>query len=108
MLIETKVDVERPAKAKVRRGSIQPWHAVMIAAPASACAAAHACKGKRFLSDDAPRLPLEKCDATRCECKYRHFADRRGPPRREKEKGAARKEREQRNRRNSRGRRATD
>jgi hypothetical protein len=108
VLIETKVDAEPSAPAKARRGSIQPWHAVMIGAPPNACAAAQACKGKRFLSDDAPWLPLEKCDATRCECRYRHFADRRGPPRRKEEKGAAPKPREQGNLRRSRGRRVTD
>ena len=111
MLIETKVDGESAAPAKGRRGSVKPWHAVTIAARTDACAAAQACKGKRFLSKDAPRLPLENCDAARCECKYRHFDDRRGSARREKEKGAPPKmgaQGAQHDRRHRRGRRQTD
>ena len=108
VLIETKADAEPGAPAKARRGPVQPWHAVTIAAPPSACAAARACKGKRFLSKDAPWLPLAECDATRCPCKYRHFADRRGPPRRHDEKGAAPTVKKEGNRRSTRGRRAVD
>lgn len=108
MLIETKVDVESAAPAKGRRGSVQPWHAVTITARPDACAAAQACKGKRFLSKGAPRLPLEKCDAARCDCKYRHYDDRRGSSRREMEKGAPPKMGAQPNRRQRQGRRTTD
>jgi hypothetical protein len=79
----------------------------MIVAPAKACQAALACKGKRFLSSEAPRLPLKQCDAARCDCRYRHFPDRRGEPRRAEETGAADK-RVHSNRRETRGRRATD
>ena len=110
MLLETKVEEEISTPAKERRVSRQPWHAVTIAAPASACGAAQACKGKRFLSRDAPRLPLAECDSTRCDCVYRHYDDRRGGPRRDEAKVATPVEREKtdRNRRVSRGRRATD
>ena len=108
MLLETKVEEEISTPAKVRRVSRQPWHAVTIAAPASACGAAQACKGKRFLSRDAPRLPLAECDSTRCDCVYRHYDDRRGALRREDEKVAPPAARETTNRRVSRGRRATD
>jgi hypothetical protein len=108
VLLETKIDAEPPAPAKVRRGSIQPWHAVTIAAPASACQAAQACKGKRYLSRDAPRLPLAECDTAQCECKYRHFPDRRGSTRRHDEMGGAPQVRDKNSRRTSRGRRAVD
>jgi hypothetical protein len=41
------------------------------------------------LSNEAPTLPLERCDRTaRCECHYRHFDDRRRGPRRSEEAGA--------------------
>jgi hypothetical protein len=89
------------------RNSRYRWHAVTIVAPARACQAALSCKGTRFLSSEAPRLPLKQCDAARCDCKYRHFPDRRGEPRRAEETGAADK-RVQTNRREKRGRRATD
>jgi hypothetical protein len=106
VLIETKVDPKESPAPRTRRGSRHPWHAVTIAASPNACAAAQACKGKRFLSAEAPWLPLEECDVKRCNCKYRHYPDRRGDSRRQDEKPAAAPE--QSNRRISRGRRATD
>jgi hypothetical protein len=108
VLIETKTDAEPAAAAKVRRGGTKSWHAVTIAAPAGACAAAQACKGKRYLSCDAPRLPLAKCESPHCECKYRHFSDRRGPPRRHDEMGGVLQVRKKSSRRTSRGRRPAD
>lgn len=108
MLIETKADPEHPVPARAQRRSGQHWHAVSITGPSSACAAAQACKGKRYLSGEAPRLPLEGCDAARCECRYRHFADRRGDPRREDETAAKQQAGKGNDRRTSRGRRATD
>jgi hypothetical protein len=108
VLIESKFDLEHSVREKVRRVSRHRWHAVTIAAPANACEAAQACKGKRFLSGDAPLLPLRECDAKRCECRYRHYEDRRGDPRRQDSKVAAPQGREQTNRRASRGRRASD
>lgn len=107
MLLETKPDRKDPTEHRVRRRPSQRWHAVTIVACAGACAAVHGCKGKRYLSLDAPRLPLEQCDAARCDCKYRHYADRRAAPRRAQEKGAPEK-RVTENRRESRGRRVTD
>lgn len=42
------------------------------------CAAATALTSKRFLVEQAPRLPLEGCDrVATCSCKYHNFADRR-------------------------------
>jgi hypothetical protein len=108
VLLETKIDAEAAIPAKVRRPSIKPWHAVMIVAAASACPAAQSCKGKRYLSRDAPRLPLAQCDSAQCECKFRHFPDRRGPARRHDEMGGAPKVRDKNSRRTSRGRRAVD
>ncbi len=107
MLIETKVHKDEAARAREKPRADNRWHAVGIAAPASACATARACKGKRFLSREAPRLPLAGCDAASCECKYRHYADRRGGPRRGEERGVP-KARVDTNRRGTRGRRAVD
>jgi hypothetical protein len=89
------------------RHSRQRWHAVTIVAPSRACEAALACKGTRFLSSEAPRLPLKECNAARCDCKYRHFSDRRGEPRRAEDSGAPGKS-VQKERREKRGRRASD
>ncbi len=107
MLIETTQKSASSERAAARRGSRHPWHAVTIIAPASACAAAQACKGKRHLSTEAPLLPLAGCDAASCVCRYRHFDDRRGPSRRE-DKVAKANARDQGNRRLSRGRRDSD
>jgi hypothetical protein len=51
------------------------------------CQWARLCTGKRFLIPEVPRLPLQGCDAQHCECKYRHFEDRRAKPRRSNELG---------------------
>jgi hypothetical protein len=61
-----------------RMDANRSWHAVEIVAPRSACAAAQALKGKRFLSADAPLLPLHDCPlVSSCHCVYRKHADRR-------------------------------
>jgi len=41
------------------------------------CEAARTIKGKRFLKDDVPMLPLDGCDASDCNCSYKIFGDRR-------------------------------
>jgi hypothetical protein len=104
MLIETKAPRSEELSTRKPR---HRWHAVTIVAPSRACEAALACKGKRFLSSEAPRLPLAQCDADRCNCKYRHFEDRRAGPRRSAETGAPEK-RTPVNRREKRGRRSID
>ena len=59
------------------------WKAVAILPGESACSAARELHGKRFLSRNAPRLPLPDCTKQdQCECKYRHLSDRRGDFRR--------------------------
>lgn len=83
------------------------WHAVTLVPGATACAAAMACKDRRYLSFEAPRMPLEGCDAARCDCTYRHFTDRRGTARRTVYKRAG-QARVGSDRRGNRGRRASD
>lgn len=112
MLLETlkrrRQAVKQPAgSGKPPTGAATRWHAVGIVTRPSACAAAQSCKGKRFLSSRAPRLPLTGCDAAECGCKYRHYEDRRDGPRREHQTPAERL-RHGSNRRTSGGRRATD
>jgi hypothetical protein len=84
------------------------WHAVAIVGTAEACAAAKACKDNRFLSVDAPRLPLAGCDARCCDCRYTHFDDRRRGARRAEERTGAPKKRVNAEQRKRSGRRATD
>jgi hypothetical protein len=65
------------------------WKAFAILADDAACAAARELRGKRFLSRNAPRLPLPECSKQdQCQCKYRHLGDRRGPQRRAVDEGA--------------------
>lgn len=54
-----------------------PYHAVSLQYSSSACDAAKAMTGRRFLSSAAPRLPLPECDALECRCRFAHHADRR-------------------------------
>lgn len=42
------------------------------------CSSARALTGRRFLSHQAPVLPLPGCSAATCKCKYVHYDDRRG------------------------------
>jgi len=46
------------------------------------CSAVKALKGKRFLSNNVPMLPLDECDAAECRCTYQLFDDRRTDTRR--------------------------
>jgi hypothetical protein len=60
-----------------------PWHAVEIVPPRASCIAAQTVKGIRFLSAQAPPLPLEQCtQPTACRCTYRKHPDRREEARR--------------------------
>jgi hypothetical protein len=54
-----------------------PYHAVSIIPGSEACDAVKACVGVRFLSKEAPRLPVPGCDRSDCRCHYAHHDDRR-------------------------------
>jgi hypothetical protein len=41
------------------------------------CDAVKELHGKRFLSAEAPKLPITGCDKTHCKCDYIHHDDRR-------------------------------
>lgn len=85
------------------------WSAVSIVCTRASCAAAQALKRQRYLSADAPRLPLSDCtSAEACPCVYRKHADRRGAPRREADTTGLRRSGPNSERRSSRGRRSTD
>jgi len=53
------------------------FHAVSLKYSSSACDAAKAMTGRRFLSSEAPKLPLPGCDAAECRCGFAHHSDRR-------------------------------
>jgi hypothetical protein len=97
----------RPADA-TRRSN--PWHAVSVLSTPVCCQASQELRGRRFLSRDAPRLPLTDCPQPHsCRCAYKHHADRRGGLRRKDEiTGLRRPVPVTHERRTTSGRRETD
>jgi len=53
------------------------FHAVSVQHAVKACDGARRLQSMRYLSRDAPQLPLAECKAARCECRYIHHEDRR-------------------------------
>lgn len=50
--------------------------------PNTCCQAARDIAGQRFLTKNAPMLPLDGCDADACTCGYQRFDERRADARR--------------------------
>ncbi len=72
------------------------------------CQSARSIAGKRFLSEEAPPLPLAACTNRQgCACRYQHFDDRRTDFRRESDEGLPVKDHPD-NLRSGFGRRITD
>ncbi len=59
------------------------WAAVSLIPGERACPIVKEYRGRRWLTQDAPRFPLPGCAADQCNCRYRHHADRRGQGRRQ-------------------------
>lgn len=103
-------------KSRVIKQPIQPtrqtgrWHAVSITPERYCCEAARGLVARRFLAAEAPRLPLNECPSPEhCRCKYRHFEDRRGAPRRKEDiSGLRRRDPGEQERRGARPRRESD
>jgi len=73
-------------------GVSKRWHAVAIRPKGSSCEAVQACRSARYLSKEAPHLPLPECTTSdTCTCVYKHHDDRRLQPRRQSENGALRR-----------------
>ena len=105
-----------PSTASRRIQLTNPWHAVSIATKKSCCQASVALKRRRFLSGEAPALPLKGCgQPTKCTCVYKHFNDRRAGFRRAAEQDPSERpyakpatSTRSQERRRSKGRRAAD
>jgi hypothetical protein len=74
----------RPKSFKVERRVSQvvdpnpaKFHCVEVKAVDCTCEAIKQLAGLRFLSDEAPLLPLPECSAGTCRCRYEHHEDRR-------------------------------
>ena len=74
-LAETDEAVKRQPRENIRLSN--PWHAVTILPGPKRCAAATRLLGQRYLSSEAPLLPLNLCTESDCRCRYRHHDDRR-------------------------------
>lgn len=104
-MFKRKVPVRQPPGAAVRH----LFHGVAVKPSEDCrCKAAAKLQGRRYLSDEAPSLPLAGCDTPHaCRCVYEHFNDRRTLVRRETDSGLPPKEQPQ-DRRLQTARRITD
>lgn len=66
-----------------------PHHAVEVVPGQHACPEARALRGRRFLSREAPVLPLAGCGSEQCTCRYEHHEDRRKGGRRARDLAVA-------------------
>jgi hypothetical protein len=78
------MNLRSPAGALDRRritnASAEPvgdYTAVSVSCGPNACAAAVEIAGRRMLESEAPQLPLSKCSAEQCDCRFFHYRDRR-------------------------------
>ena len=102
--------LKRVFARKADKTRVSPFHAVEIRGTKDACQAVQDAHGERYLSAEAPPLPLGQCDRPdRCQCRYQHYEDRRGNSRRGGESGlTAQQDAERVEQRNLQGRRADD
>lgn len=54
-----------------------PYHCVTVERGWYACGAVRGLGEKRYLSREAPLLPIPGCTLQRCQCRYIHYDDRR-------------------------------
>lgn len=75
---------DRKFRGKQNGSSSGRFHAVSIRPNLLyECKSVQKLYGKRFLSAEAPRLPLETCECrNNCRCRFMHYSDRRAGPRR--------------------------
>jgi hypothetical protein len=72
----------RPSAQQARVKAGGPFGGVQIRTRANACRAAQLLGRQRFLTKDAPALPLPECTAERCSCTFSKLSDRRTDGRR--------------------------
>jgi hypothetical protein len=111
----TKIERNTGAVTNIRMTN--PWHAVAVSPTQGCCRASVAARHTRYLSTEAPPLPLAGCTQPKsCVCKYKHYSDRRAGPRRTTDSDLYKNALSRhvirslnfQDRRTSRGRRATD
>jgi hypothetical protein len=65
-----------------KQATRKPYHCVEVHPGIPACGAAQRIGSTRFLSDEAPILPVSGCTMAKCTCRYIHHDDRREDDRR--------------------------
>lgn len=78
---QSKISSKASSKA-ASKNTISPYHCVELKIPYDACEQVLELHGKRFLSAEAPQLPLPGCDQN-CSCRFKHHDDRRQDDRRD-------------------------
>jgi hypothetical protein len=100
---------EKPVEGTKGTGKTpKSFHAVAVLPGSIACRSALKLAGDRFLSAEAPTLPLPECDIAKCTCRYAHFEDRRHMQRRSLDHWESGKVWIGQERRGPSGRRSTD
>ena|ERR1700733_5376385 len=90
-------------------GIPKQWHAISVEAKPLSCIEAHNLRKQRFLSKEAPKLPLRGCTkGAICPCTYKHHDDRRAKARRKESASVSNSKTPASERRRSRGRRSDD
>ena len=74
--------LKRAQLKTVTKSSISPYHCVEIKMSYNACEEVLQLYGKRYLSAEAPMLPVAGCNQ-QCKCKFKHYDDRRQDDRRD-------------------------
>jgi hypothetical protein len=82
----------KPGQKGKPTASSKRWHAVSVKSGSGACATAKAAANQRWLSREAPQIPLPGCTRPdTCHCTYKHHEDRRAEGRRAEDTDAFRR-----------------
>jgi hypothetical protein len=78
-LLRRRIDaqVRTSGRPMEHRRIANPYHAVSVEPGLRCCDAARDVAHRRYLSTEAPMLPLEGCTQASCQCRYAHHDDRR-------------------------------
>jgi hypothetical protein len=80
-----KPEIAKPITIVSRPGTTR-WSAVTVVPGPRGCLAVRGLTHRRYLSAEAPRLPVPECNAGLCECRYKHHADRRAKVQRKRDR----------------------
>ena len=76
-----RADRDPSIRGKSRRTAANrptgPYQAVSIKHAGCACSGVREYTGKRFLTSEAPLVPIPGCEADQCKCRYVRHKDRR-------------------------------